>query len=253
MFHIEFENPEGGRSMVWQNSWGLTTRSIGVAVMVHGDDTGLVLPPRVAPLQAVVVPIPNAKLSAAESAALTDGAAKVTAALAAAGVRSKLDARDNYTPGWKYNHWEVKGVPLRLEYGPRDMAAAQVVVVRRDTREKETVPLAGLAPRVAQLLDAMQADLLAAATAVRNDAIATVLSWPGFVPALDAKKMVLAPWCEDPESEEWVKKRSGEESDKGAAKTLCIPFSQPPLPAGTPCFTGNGKTATVWALWGRSY
>jgi prolyl-tRNA synthetase len=128
------------------------------------------------------------------------------------------------------------------------------VLARRDTRDKETVPLAELGARAAALLETQQAALLAKATAERNACIATITQWKDFVPALDAKKMVLAPWCEDPESEEWAKKKSGEESEAGgAAKTLCIPFEQPPLPAGTLCFTGNGKPATCWALWGRSY
>ena len=253
MFGIEFENADGGRSLAWQNSWGLTTRSIGVAVMVHGDDTGLVLPPRIAPVQLVVVPIPNAKLSATDKAALFDGAAAASASLVSAGLRSKLDVRENYTPGWKYNHWELKGVPLRVEFGPRDLASSSCVVVRRDTRAKETVALAALPSRAAELLEEMQASLLAAATAERNSRIATITSWADFVPALDRKCMVLAPWCETPSSEEWVKKESGRASDRGAAKTLCIPFEQPPLPAGTTCFTGNGEAATCWALWGRSY
>ncbi len=253
MFGIEFEDAAGGRSLAWQNSWGLTTRSIGVAVMVHGDDTGLVLPPRVAPVQVVVVPIPNAKLSAEERDALAAGAAAAAEALKAAGVRVKLDARDNYTPGWKYNHWELKGVPLRAEFGPRDLAAGVCVLARRDTRDKVTVPLAELPQRAQALLEEQQAALLAKATAERNAHISTVTAWPEFVPALDRKHMVLAPWCEDPASEEWVKKKSAEESDRGAAKTLCIPFEQPPLAPGTRCFTGSGKEATCWALWGRSY
>ena len=127
------------------------------------------------------------------------------------------------------------------------------MIVRRDTKVKETVALADLGARVPAMLTQMQADLLAAATAKRNSLIATILKWEEFVPALNRKCMVLAPWCEDPESEEWAKKKSGEESDGGAAKTLCIPFQQPPLPPGTMFFTGNGKPATVWALWGRSY
>lgn len=255
MFGIEFEDASGGRSLVWQNSWGLTTRSLGVAVMVHGDDTGLVLPPRVAPVQLVVVPIPNAKLGAEEKAALLAGAAAAADALRAAGLRVKLDARENYTPGWKYNHWELKGVPLRAEFGPRDLAAGVAVLARRDgARAKETVPLAELPARAAALLEEIQAGLLAAATAERNARIATVTRWADFVPALDARCMVLAPWCEKPASEEWVKRESGRLSDRGAAKTLCIPFDQPPLAPGTPCFTGfEGATATCWALWGRSY
>ena len=254
MFGIEFENADGGRSLVWQNSWGLTTRSIGVAVMVHGDNTGLVLPPRVAPLQVVIVPIPNAKLSDAERAGLVTGAEAAAEALRAAGVRVKVDGRDNYTPGWKYNYWELKGVPLRCEFGPRDLAAGTAVLVRRDSKEKETVALVALPARAAELLETIQASLLARATAERNARITKVYSWADFVPALDKKHMVLAPWCEDPASEEWVKKTSGKESEKGAAKTLCIPFEQPPLAPNTPCFTGyEGKMATCWALWGRSY
>lgn len=127
------------------------------------------------------------------------------------------------------------------------------MLVRRDTRAKEVVPLAQLAARAQELLEEFHRDLLAKATAQRNASIMTVTKWEQFVPALDDLKMVIAPWCEDPESEEWVKKKSQEESDRGAAKTLCIPFLQPPLPEGTMCFTGNGKKATVWALWGRSY
>ena len=229
MFGIEFENAEGGRSLAWQNSWGLTTRSIGVAVMVHGDDNGLVLPPAVAPVQVIIVPIPNAKLSDAERAALGAGAEGAAEGLRAGGVRVKLDGRDNYTPGWKYNHWELKGVPLRCEFGPRDLVAGTCVLVRRDNKEKETVPLANLAVRAGELLAAMQAGLLARATAERNSRITKVTAWADFVPALDRKHMVLAPWCEDPESEEWVKKQSSKESDRGAAKTLCIPFEQPVL------------------------
>ena len=253
MFGIEFENVDGGRSLAWQNSWGLTTRSIGVAVMVHGDDQGLVLPPAVAPIQIVLVPIPNAKLSAEEKAALFGGAAAAAAALTTAGHRVRLDERENYTPGWKYNHWELKGVPLRCEFGPRDVTAGTCVLVRRDTRAKETVPLAQLPARAGELLKEMQAGLLAKATAERNSRIVNVTQWADFVPALDKKCMVLAPWCEEPESEEWVKRESGKLSDRGAAKTLCIPFEQPPLAPGTPCFTGNGKVAICWALWGRSY
>ena len=174
--------------------------------------------------------------------------------LGTGGVAVKLDGRDNYPPGWKYNYWELKGVPLRCEFGPRDLAAGTCVLVRRDNKEKETVPLVSLAARACELLAAIQAGLLAKATAERNARISKITSWPEFVPALDRKHMVLAPWCEDPDSEEWVKKQSAKESDRGAAKTLCIPFEQPVLVPGTPCFTGfHGKVATCWALWGRSY
>ena len=137
----------------------------------------------------------------------------MTGALSAAGVKSKLDDRDNYTPGWKYNHWEVKGVPLRVEFGARDLEAGGCVVVRRDTGAKETVALGDLATRVPAILEEMQAEMFARAKAKRDAAVVTVTSWDGFVAALDEKKMVLTPWCETKESEELVKKRTQADSD----------------------------------------
>ena len=155
-------------------------------------------------------------------------------------------------PGWKYNHWELKGVPLRVEFGFRDLEAGHCVVVRRDTGAKETVRLVDLSARAAAMCEEMQADMLARATEKRNASIVTCTSWDGFVEALDAKKMVLTPWCETKESEELVKKRTQGESDGGAAKTLCVPFVQPPLEEGTRCFI-TGAPATTWVVWGRSY
>eukprot|EP00899_Mesostigma_viride_P014660 jgi/Mesvir1/23195/Mv22659-RA.1 len=250
MFHIEYEAESGGeRKLAWQNSWGLTTRTIGVMVMVHSDDKGLVIPPRVCPIQAVVVPIPFK-----DATDVTEGGQQIADRLKAVGVRVKLDARDNYTPGWKYNHWELKGVPIRVELGPRDLKAQQVVLVRRDTGAKETVAWADLETRVPALLDEIQRGLLEKARAYRDEnCMATITEWKDFIPALDAKKMVLAPWCDEVDVEEDVKKRSAIESPTGgAAKTLCMPFEQPPLPEGTTCFA-SGKPAKKWALWGRSY
>eukprot|EP00898_Chlorokybus_atmophyticus_P005396 jgi/Chlat1/5858/Chrsp4S06371 len=249
MFHIEFESLSGDRQLPWQNSWGLTTRTIGVMVMVHSDDKGLVLPPRIAPVQVVVIPIP---FKDKDRDALVQAASDWAKKLEEKGVRTKLDARENYTPGWKYNHWELKGVPIRCEIGPRDLASQQVVLVRRDTGEKETVPWDSLLERSQALLDEIQSTLLKRAVEVRDNSIVKVTEWKDFIPALDAKKMVMAPWCDEPEVEEQVKKRSGEGGEGGAAKTLCMPFEQPPLEEGTVCFA-SGKPAKKWALWGRSY
>merc|ERR1711957_423673 len=132
MFDIKFQDEKGETKIAWQTSWGLTTRTIGVMIMVHGDDKGLVLPPRVAPLHCVIVPIyfkDKAPLNA-QSNVLAD-------TLRECGVKVKTDLRENYNPGWKFNHWELKGVPLRIELGPKDMEKKQVVVVRRDTGKKE--------------------------------------------------------------------------------------------------------------------
>jgi len=253
MFDITFENDKGGRSMVWQNSWGMTTRMLGVCYMVHGDDVGLRLPPKIAPIQVVIVTIPNSKLSEEKAQMLKDKAEAIGKSLTDdASVRVKTDTRDNYTPGWKYSHWEVKGVPIRLEFGPRDLDNETCVLVRRDTREKEVCKLADVNARVQELLVEIQQNMFNQAKAIRDTSTITVTEWKDFVPALDQKKMVLTPWCETKESEEEVKKRSSEESEGGAAKTLCIPFIQPPLKEGTKCFI-TGKPATVWVLWGRSY
>ncbi|CAL6402138.1 unnamed protein product [Bathycoccus prasinos] len=253
MFDITFENDKGGRSMVWQNSWGMTTRMLGVCYMVHGDDVGLRLPPRIAPIQVVIVTIPNSKLSEEKAQMLKDNAEAIGKSLTdSASVRVKTDTRDNYTPGWKYSHWEVKGVPIRLEFGPRDLDNETCVLVRRDTSEKEVCKLADVNARVPELLVEIQQNMFNQAKAIRDTSTITVTEWKDFVPALDQKKMVLTPWCETKESEEEVKKRSSEESEGGAAKTLCIPFIQPPLKEGTKCFI-TGKPATVWVLWGRSY
>lgn len=277
MFDITFEGkdqvPGADPLHVWQNSWGLTTRTIGVCVMVHGDDKGLVLPPRVAPVQAVVMWMYSAKDTDEVKAGVEASGREVGAALKRAGVAVEVDDRDNYSPGWKYNHWELRGVPLRLEVGPRDLAAGSVLAVRRDTGEKTPIPVAEVDTAVPALLEAIQGDMLARARAQRDSQLAVVTEWADFVPALDRRCIVLAPWCEVTACEETVKDRSGKESAaaadeskdaepedaeeaakklSGSAKTLCIPFEQEPLAEGTKCFCCGGE-ASAWTLWGRSY
>ncbi|KAA0163457.1 hypothetical protein FNF31_02851 [Cafeteria roenbergensis] len=258
-----------GRRYVWQNSWGLTTRTIGVMIMVHGDDKGLVMPPRVAPLQAVIVPVAKAK-DPEGTAAVNALCRRAKAVLDAAGVRVELDLRDNYTAGWKYAHWEQKGVPLRIEIGTRDAEAGTCVMVRRHTGVKEVVAVDDhMGAGVLRLLETIQAEMLERARKERDEHITIVTEWADFMTALDKGHMVLAPWCQTIETEEWVKDETkriaelnaaqeGKETDaraalSGAAKTLCIPLAQPPMPEGQMCFTGRGGKATVWALWGRSY
>ena len=162
MFEIVFEDPvTREKKFVHQNSWGLTTRTIGVMVMVHGDNQGLVLPPNVAPVQVVIVPCGiTVKMSDADRAALEEAIVEYESTLKAAGVRVHRDDCDNYSPGWKFNHWELKGVPLRLELGPRDVKQSQYVAVRRDTGEKITLPKASADKDVAQLLKDIHLSLL---------------------------------------------------------------------------------------------
>ena len=157
MFNIEFTDESGEKAHVWQNSWGLTTRTIGVMVMVHGDDKGLILPPRVAPLQCVIVPI-NKKSDTAETTEAIDTSCRaMEESLKTAGVRVKYDNRDNYNPGWKYAHWEQKGVPVRIEVGPRDVQQGSAMLVRRDGRGKQSVQVdATFAPLVAELMETIQ-------------------------------------------------------------------------------------------------
>ncbi|CAN6355938.1 unnamed protein product [Urochloa humidicola] len=247
MFDITYENEKGAREMVWQNSWAYTTRSIGVMVMTHGDDKGLVLPPRVAPIQVIVIPVPYKD---ADTTAIKGACESAVYTLNESGFRADLDTRENYSPGWKYSHWEMKGVPLRVEIGPKDLANKQVRVVRRDNGAKVDIPVANLVEEVKALLDEIQANLLKTAKEKRDACIEVIHTWDEFTTALNNKRLILAPWCDEEEVEKDVKART--KGDLGAAKTLCTPFDQPELPEGTLCFA-SGKPAKKWSFWGRSY
>lgn len=266
MFDIKFQDEKGESQIAWQTSWGLTTRTIGVMVMVHGDDTGLVLPPRMAPLQVVIVPIVSKKLKTEDAAPYC---LDILADLRQHGIRAKFDDRLMYNPGWKYNHWEQKGVPLRVEVGPRDIEQKSVRVVVRHDGSKEDFVVDGLGAALEAKLVEIQATMFAKAKAARDSHVVKVMEWKDFVPELEKNNLVLTPWCggEHQDWEEWVKKTSRaeslvargveeEEDEKTAtsvaAKTLCIPFDQPELPAGTKCIA-SGLEATCWVLWGRSY
>lgn len=269
MFDISFESGDGKRQFVWQNSWGITTRTIGVMAMVHGDDTGLVLPPRVAPLQVVVVPIPQK----GQEQAVADAADSLASELMKAGMRVKYDDRSDKKPGWKFSYWELKGVPLRVELGTRDIAAGKFAVSRRcDGVKKEFSRESGV-KAVKDELEDVHKTMLDNARKLRDKRVVQVSEWSKFLPALDEKTMVIAPWCSNSPCEENVKSRSknesvaragsGEEdaasSLSGAAKTLCIPFKEElerlgisPLKDGDKCFA-CGDPAECLTLWGRSY
>jgi len=269
MFHIEFEDDENlkegekkKRKFVWQNSWGLTTRTIGIMTMVHGDDKGLVLPPRVAPIQIVIVPI-----FFGEAEILQAKSHEIAAELKKQGFRVTVDDRTNYNPGWKYNHWELKGVPLRVELGPKDLQNDQVVIVRRDNGVKEAVKLANLTTRVPQLLNDVHNYLFTKASEVRDARCVKVRNWDDFITQLHKGSMILTPWCQQTSCEDNVKIRSSAKDEKaeqsnsneqesteltGSAKTLCLPLNQDPLEKDAVCFS-CGAPASRWALWGRSY
>ena len=186
-------------------------------------------------------------------------------------MRVEVDDRDNYNPGWKYNHWEVKGVPLRLELGPKDLEAKQIVVRRRDQRGKEhaiTVSWADAPRRIPELLEQMQADMLARAQAEAAARRKTVHTWSEFTAALEARCTALMPHCDTSVCEKDIKKRSGEaatvkeegvsegdagEKLTGAAKSLCIPFEQPAGSMEGKMCVGCGQQAKHYTLFGRSY
>lgn len=267
IYGIQVEDANAQKSIPWQTSWGLTTRSIGVMVMVHGDDQGLVLPPRVAPVQVVIVPLIYKTCTLEDLAPTVE---KVTKALRAKSIRCKVDSRANYSPGWKYNHWERKGVPIRIEIGPRDVEAGVVTAARRVDGEKKSVPLDEVADVLARDLEEAHRLMLEKATRIRDSKLKQVLRWEDFVPALDENCLVLTPWCSplDQDAEERVKDKSRQEAlDRAgvdsedartatslAAKTLCVPREQPTqLPDGTTKCFFTGEIATCWCLWGRSY
>ncbi|ONM14713.1 Proline--tRNA ligase cytoplasmic [Zea mays] len=247
MFDITFENEKGVREMVWQNSWAYTTRSIGVMVMTHGDDKGLVLPPKVAPIQVIVISVPYKD---ADTTAIKGACESTVYTLNQSGIRADQDTRENYSPGWKYSHWEMKGVPLRIEIGPKDLANKQVRIVRRDNGAKVDIPVTNLVEDVKVLLDEIQKNLFKTAQERRDACVQVVSSWDEFTTALNNKRLILAPWCDEEEVEKDVKART--KGELGAAKTLCTPFEQPELPEGILCFA-SGKPAKKWSFWGRSY
>ena len=263
MFKICVEGKDGQPEFAWQNSWGFTTRSLGVMTMVHGDDVGLVLPPRVSAIQVVVIAVGITSKTAPEDAqAILDQCTRIVEALKAVGVRAHADLRDNYTSGWKFSHWELKGVPLRLELGPKDLAAGEVRAVRRFNGHKEQLKIAELSAQVPVVLDAIHDGMFEKARAERDAHVKIVEAWDEVLPTLDAKNLVLMPWCEAPECEESIKKRTARPAAEAAggedarapsmgAKSLCIPHVQPKKAQGQ-CIACERPCAS-YTLFGRSY
>jgi prolyl-tRNA synthetase len=207
---VDGDNEQGKRVHVWQNSWGITTRTIGVMVMIHGDDKGLVLPPKVASLQVVIIPTGiTVKTSPADKEAILSKCREMFSVLKKDGLRVKIDDRENCTPGFKYNHWELKGVPIRLEVGPKDLKKNETRSVRRDTGASAQISTtSGFSKSIQDLLNTIQADLFSKAKKVRDDHLIRADNWKDFIVALNGKNLILAPWCETVECEDSVKDRS---------------------------------------------
>ena len=232
-------------------------------ILVHSDNKGLVLPPRVAQTQVVFVPI---TYKDDDMTVIHNKIEELTKTLKEAGVRVTFDDRENYNPGWKFNHWELKGIPIRLEMGKKDLEKQEVRLVRRDTGEKIQIKTDLLAVEIPRLLDQIHDDMYRKALQTRDDHMKVAYNWDDFMTALNGRNIVLTPWCDEGVQEELVKDKSKEESLKimqeagededvltGSAKTLCLPFEPiVPLKEGDKCFF-TGKPAKVMALWGRSY
>ncbi len=240
-FDVKFSNRENQLDYVWASSWGVSTRLIGALVMMHSDDEGLVLPPRIAPLQAVIVPIYKGN----DQKALIDAkAAEIVADLKRLGVRVKYDDSDNNRPGWKFAEYEKKGVPVRLALGARDLEKNVVEIARRDTREKAVVSLEGIAQHVDSLLLDIQHTMFKKAKAYREEHTTQVDSWEQFMEVLDGKGgFVSAHWDGTAETEEAIK-------EKAKATIRCIPLNNP-QETGT-CVL-SGKPSAQRVLFARAY
>ena len=197
-FEIKYLDKDGTLKYGYTTSWGVSTRLIGAIIMAHGDERGLVLPPKVAPVQAIIIPI------AAHKGGVIEKAEEIEKTLAAAGLRVKTDARD-MTPGRKFNEWEMKGVPVRIEIGPRDIENGVATVCRRDNFEKVSVPLDGLKKFVAELLDDIQKNMLEKARAARDLKIVKADSLEGILKGVDGQNFVKAGWCGYRECEDKIK------------------------------------------------
>jgi len=241
-FDIRYLDPNNVLQYCWTTSWGMSTRMVGCIIMVHGDDQGLILPPRLAPVQVVIVPIFKTDV---ERSAVLDACDTVSRTLTDAGMRVKLDARDEYSPGWKFNEWELRGVPLRIEIGPRDVAREQVVAARRDRPGKEGksfLPMAGLANAISDLLVQIQRDLFARALAFREAHTSEPTDYEAFSAAVESG-FARAWWCGSIACEDRVKEDT-------KATTRNIPFDQP---GGTGRCIVCGAPASETAVFARAY
>jgi len=241
VFDIKFLDQDEKEQYVWQTSWGFSTRMIGALVMVHGDDKGLVLPPKVAPVQVVIVPIPY---KGVETKAIMTKAKEILDRLQKRGIAVVLDDREEYTPGWKFNQWELKGVPIRIEIGPRDIKQKQVTLARRDTFQKITVREDEAAETVTKLLEEIQNSLFNKAKKLLEEGTTTVKSYDEFKKVLEKKGgFIRASWCGNSACEEKIK-------DETRATIRTVPFEkEKPFSKCVHC----GEDANEVVYFARSY
>ena len=242
-FNIKYLTESNDQEFCWTTSWGLSTRMVGAVVMAHGDDKGLRLPPKLAPYQVVIVPIYR---NDEQKTAVMETAAKLRQELEQAAIRVHIDRREGQSPGFKFNDWEMRGVPIRLEIGPKDVQNRQAVLARRDVPGRSGKRFAaqdGIVPAVQTLLDDIQANLLEDARAFRDENIESVASYDGLKEAIEAGKWTRAWWHGSDEDELKIKDETG-------ATIRCFPFEQPD---GTGECIISGKAAERIALFAKAY
>lgn len=236
-FGIQYSDRENQLQYVHQTSWGMSTRIIGAIIMVHGDDSGLVLPPRIAPVQVMIVPIAQHKEG------VLDKTYELKAQLIEAGYKVKVDDSDK-SPGWKFSEQEIRGIPLRVEVGPKDIEANQAVIVRRDTREKIVVSLDELSAKIGETLEQMQADMLERAKAHLAAHTTSASTYEEFKDAIANKPgFVKMMWCGDEACEMKIKEDT-------TATSRCMPFEQEQITDVCPVC---GKPAKAMVYWGKAY
>jgi len=241
VFDIKFQARDKSVQYVYGTSWGVSTRMIGGVIMTHGDEGGLILPPRIAPYQVVIIPIPRGNWRET----VLPRAQAIRDELVARGVRVMLDDRDTQTPGWKYNEWELRGVPLRLEIGPKDIEKSQVMLARRDTREKSSAAMDGLASHVVGMLDSIQEALFARAVAFREEHTTHTDSYDEFKQIMEGRPgFVVSPWCGSAMCEAQIKAET-------QATIRNLPFTGTTA-AGKKCLKCDAD-ATAHAWFAKSY
>jgi prolyl-tRNA synthetase len=240
-FDVKFSDKENKLDYVWATSWGVSTRLIGALVMAHSDDDGLILPPKIAPIQVVIVPIYKGD---EQKAQLDEKVHAIVKGLKTLGITVKYDDSENQRPGWKFAEYELKGIPVRLAIGARDLQNNVVEVARRDTKEKQSVSLDGIEDYIKNLLEEIQQNIYNRALAFRDDHISTADTWDEFVQILDTKAgFVSAHWDGSSETEDKIK-------ELAKATIRCIPLDNP-LEEGKCIFSGNPSTQRV--LFARAY
>lgn len=239
-FDVKFQSKSGTLEYVWGTSWGVSTRLMGALVMAHSDDAGLVLPPKLAPIQVVIVPIYR---NDEQLAAISTKVKEITAGLRKIGISVKFDDSDANKPGWKFAEYELRGIPVRLAMGARDLENGTVEIARRDTKTKETVALEGIVERIAALLDDIQANIYQKALAFREENTHLVDTWEEFTTQIEKGGFLLAHWDGTPETEDKIKELT-------KATIRCIPYNAP-QEEGKCILTGQPSTQRV--LFARAY